>query len=101
MPMVVRENVEVTENETEIIEPTETDKEINRIFSVSNGGSAIEIQAWGSNDGDQTWEDRGSKTIQANQADTLVVGPSVLVVKLVGKTTMPGEGSTVNASLVW
>ena len=101
MPMVVRENVEVTENETEIIEATETDKEINRIFSVSNGGSAIEIQARGSNDGGQTWEDRGLKTIEANQADTLIVGPTVYLVKLVGKTTIPGEGSIVNASLVW
>ena len=101
MPVVIRENVEVGDTETEIFEPQETDKTKDRIFSVANRDAEIEIKAYGSNDGGATWEDRGSKVIPANHTDTLIVGLDVLVVKLIGKTTTPGTNSTVDASLVW
>jgi hypothetical protein len=101
MPIVTRENVVVQDVETDIIEPQETDKMKDRIFSVSNGAQEIEIKAHGSNDGGATWEERGSKIIPAGSNDTLVVGIDVFVVKLTGKTTAPGPNSTVDASLVW
>ena len=101
MTVIVRENVEVSVTDTEIIEPQDTDKTVNRVFSVSNGDNEIEIQAWGSNDGGQTWEDRGSKIIPPNNSDALIVGPAVYVVKLIGKTTDPSMTSIVDAALVY
>ena len=101
MPVFVIENIEVHEDETEIIGPQETDKEKNRIFAVANGEHEIEITAWGSNDEGVTWEERGSKTIEANNAGALTVGPTVCSVKLTGKTIEPGNTSTVDACLVY
>ena len=101
MPVITSENVEVGDTETEIIEPQETDKEKDRIFSVANHGAEIEITAYGSNDGGETWEERGSKVIPENHSDTHVVALDVFIVKLIGKTTNPGAISNVDASLVY
>ena len=57
MPVVVRENVNVMDSEGDIIEPQETDKTKDRIFSVANRDAEIEIKAYGSNDGGATWEE--------------------------------------------
>jgi hypothetical protein len=100
MPEISRENVVVNDTETEIIEPQDTDKEVDRVFNVTNGESEIEVKAWGSND-NQSWELRDELTISANNQGTLTVGPHVCWVKLVGKTTSPGMTSTVSATLSW
>ena len=98
MTVIVREDVEVSDTETEIIEPHETDKERPRTFIVSNGDYEIEAKAWGSND-QQNWEERDSKVISANNVDKLIVGPTICWVKLIGKTTSSGETSIVDAML--
>ncbi len=102
MSIVVEENVEVSDSETEIIGSQYTPHERERIFGVSNGDKDIEITAWGSNS-DGAWEEKGSLQIAANTADTLSVGPSVYYVKLTGKVTpeMGGDNSTVDACLLW
>ena len=100
MTVIMRENVEVSDTETEIIEPQETDKEKNRIFAVSNGENEAEFKVFGSND-KENWEERGSQIIEANGVGTLVCGPTVWVVKLVGKTTTSGQTSIVDACLMW
>jgi len=100
MTVIVRENVEVSDTETEIIEPQETDKEKNRIFTVLNGENEAEFKVYGSNDR-ENWEERDSKVIEANGTYTLVCGPAVWVVKLVGKTTTSGQTSIVDACLMW
>ena len=101
MPVVVRENIEVHEFETEIIEQQETDKEKDRIFAVANGEHEIEVTAWGSNDDGVTWEEKETLTIEANNTGALTVGPHMLSVKLTGKTIEPGNTSTVDACLVY
>ena len=100
MTVVVRENVVVNETDTEIIEPLETNKNVNRIFAVSNGDNKIEIIAWGSNDG-ANWINKGTKEIDAHNNDSLIVGPNVYWVKLTGKTISPGTTSTVDACLTY
>lgn len=100
MTVIVRENVEVTDTETEIIEPQETDKEKIRIFAVSNGENEIEVNVWGSND-QQNWEERASQVIEANGVGTLVCGPAVCWVKLIGKTTTADNTSVVDACLMY
>jgi len=100
MPEISRDNVEVQDSETEIIEPQETDKEVDRVFEVTNGDIEIEVKALGSND-NQTWELRDELIISANNQGTLTAGPHVNWVKLVGKTTVPGTTSIVSATLSW
>ncbi len=95
--MVIVREVEAGDTETEIIEPHETPSNKNRYFGVSNGDNEIRATAWGSTDGD-TWVEKDSKVIAANEADTLVVGPTVDWVKLTGKTTTP-DTSIVQACL--
>ena len=100
MPIIVKENVEVGGTETEIIEAHETPHEKNRIFGISNGDKEIEVNAWASEDG-ADWEVRETKTISANETDTLIVGPFIYFVKLTGKTTTLGEISEMDACLIY
>ena len=100
MPIITRENIEVRDTETEIIEPQETDKEKDRILSVSNGDYEIELKAWGSNDG-ETWVEKDTLIIPANNTGSLTVGPNVRSVKLTGNTTTPSTTSIVDASLTY
>ena len=100
MTIIIRENVTVTDSETEIIEPMETDKEEDRIFTVSNGDNKIEVKAWGTNDG-ENWIEKDSKMIEANDNGSLTAGPNVFITKLTGKTLEPGRTSIVDASLTW
>jgi len=100
MPVVVREGVEVREDETEIIEPQHTPHDRNRTFAVANGENEIEVKVFGSND-EQNWEERDSKIIPPNDSDSLICGPVVYWVKLVGKTTSLGTISKVDACLVY
>ncbi|MFW9881366.1 MAG: hypothetical protein ACFFG0_50525, partial [Candidatus Thorarchaeota archaeon] len=65
-----------------------------------NGDNEIEVKVWGSND-QENWEQRASITISANSTDSLICGPHVYWVKLVGKTTTPGTSSIVNATLTY
>ena len=100
MTVITVENVEVGDSETVIIEPQETDKNKNRIFAIANRDQEIEVKAMGSNDM-ENWETRETKIIPPNNADSLIVGPFVCWVKLIGKTTTPGTISNVDASLVY
>jgi len=100
MPIIIRENVEVKDIQTEIIEPQETDKNKDRIFAISNGDNEIEVKIMGSNDC-ETWEERDSVTIEANNNRSLTCGPQVYWVKLIGNTTTSGTTSVVDASLTY
>ena len=100
MTIIVRENVLVTDTETEIIEPHETDKQKDRIFTVSNGENKIQVKAWGKNEGEE-WVERSSIDIGPNDNGTLICGPNVYIVKLTGKTLTSGTTSIVDASLTW
>ena len=100
MTIIVREDVEVTDTETEIIESQETDKEKDRYFGVANGDEEIEVIAWGSND-NENWEEKATITISANEADSFIVGPHVCWVKLTGKTTRAETTSIVDACLFY
>ena len=100
MPIIVKENVEVGDTETEIIEAHETPHDKDRIFSVSNGDKEIEVKAWASEDGTD-WEVRETKTISANETATLIVGAFIYFVKLTGKTTTTGDISEVDACLIY
>lgn len=102
MTTVIKENLTISSSETEIIEKTDTDKNIDRIFTVENKGDhVIEITAYGSNDDGQTWEEKGRTQIEAKSTDSLIIGPTCYVAKLVGKTINPGDESIVDASLTW
>jgi hypothetical protein len=98
MTTITVDQVEVSDTETEIIEPYDTPRDINRTFDVSNGEEAIIATAWGSNDGDN-WIEKDSKPIRPNSSDSLVVGPTVCWVKLTGKTMSGGTTSIVDATL--
>ena len=100
MPIIVKENVSVTDIETIIIEPTETDKEKDRIFTITNGENKIEVKALGTNDG-ETWIEKAFIEIEANDNGTLIVGLNVYIVKLIGRTLILGRTSIVDASLTW
>ena len=100
MPIIVKENVLVTDTETEIIEAHETPHEKDRIFAVSNGEKKIEVKAWGKNEG-ESWIEKGSREIEANNNGTLTVGLNVYFVKLTGKTLSSGDTSIVDASLTY
>jgi hypothetical protein len=95
------ENVEVNNTETEIIEPTDTDKNENRTFSVENGDKQIIASAWGLDD-NQTWQVEDSKPILPNDTGILVVGPTHMPrVKLTARTTMVTDISIVSATLTY
>jgi hypothetical protein len=101
--MTVKSNldVEVTDTETELIEPTQTFTGEDRTFGVGNGDKEIIATAWGS-DGGQTWEEEDSKTIAPDQYETLVVGPTHFPrVKLTARTTTPEETSIVDGYLTY
>ena len=100
MPIIVRENVDVGDTETEIIEPHETPHDKDRIFSVSNREQEVKVKAWASEDG-ETWEERETSVIPANNTGSLTIGPRIYWVKLTGKTTTSGTTSTVDACLVY
>ena len=100
MTIITRENVEVEDVETEIIEPQETPSDRNRHFGVSNGDQEIEVKVWGSNDC-ENWVERGSQTIDANGSGALICEPTVCYVKLTGKTTTPRTTSIVDACLFY
>ena len=98
--MIERKKVEVSDEETEIIEPIETDKEKYRVFVVENGNNEIETKAWGSNDG-ENWVEKSSLVIPANNPGSLTVGIHSYWVKLTGKTTESGKTNIVDAYLFW
>ena len=100
MSIVVRENIEVSDLETEIIEPQHTPHERKRIFAVSNVAHEVELKAWGRPSEEVDWIEKDKKLLAANSADTLVVGPDVYWVKLTGKV-ITGDSSIVNACLVY
>ena len=100
MPIILRENVSVTDVETIIIEPTETDKTKDRIFTVTNGENKIVVKALGTNDG-ENWIEKASLEIEANDNGTLIAGLNVYIVKLIGRTLISGRTSIVDASLTW
>ena len=100
MPIILRENVSVTDVETIIIEPTETDKTKDRIFTVTNGENKIVVKALGTNDG-ENWIEKASLEIEANDNGTLIAGLNVYIVKLIGRTLTSGRTSIVDASLTW
>jgi len=94
-------NVEVGYNETEIIEPTDTDKNKKRIFNIENGEKQIIATAWGL-DEEQVWQIEVTKTIPPNENDVLSVGPThAPKVKLTGRTTSSNDTSIVNATLTY
>jgi len=100
MPVIVREKVEVSDTETEIIEPQYTPHDKDRIFTVSNGEHEIDVKAWGSENG-ETWTEKATITLPANQTGSLIVGPFLYYVKLTGNTITPGTISMVDACLVY
>lgn len=103
MTVIVKENVEVGEEETEIIGSTETPScDQNRVFAVASGNKPLEVTAWGSENGED-WEEKDSKTIRANDADSLIVGPTIYYVKLTGKVPASNLNgtTTVDAALVY
>jgi hypothetical protein len=98
MLKIERNGVNVTDVDTEIIEAHDTPHELDRTFNVNNGDKPITVTAYGSHDA-QNWEERDSKQIAENTEETLIVGPTINWVKLVGKTMSPGDISIVDASL--
>ncbi len=68
---------------------------------MGNGEKEIIATIWGSDDG-QNWNEEESKTIPPGNYNTLVVGNHHFPkVKLTGRTTTPGETSTVDAYLTY
>jgi hypothetical protein len=101
MPIVVSEQVHANDQETEIIPPTQTVKTQNRVFAVANAGEHdIEVRAYGQNPG-EPWQERDMKVIPPHNAESLIIGPTVLIVTLKGKTLGPGTETIVDAALVW
>jgi hypothetical protein len=94
-------NVEVSHTETEIIEPTDTNKQEDRTFMVQNGEKNIIAIAWGLDD-NQVWQEIDNKTINARESNVLIAGQTHYPrVKLTGRTTTSGDTSIVNATLEW
>ncbi len=88
-------------SETEIIEPTLTNKQYNRKFFIENGENEIIATAWGSND-QWTWEIMETKTISPDQSGWLILGFNHWWhVKLTGKTTSGTQTSIVDATLYY
>lgn len=100
MTIITQEDVEVTDTETEIIEPQETPSEKTRHFAVVNGENEIEVKVWGSNDCER-WVERDSRTIEANGAGALICEPTVCWVKITGKTTTSSTTSIVDVYLFY
>lgn len=98
--VIERNDVRVGYTETEIIEPTYTDKNYNRIFDIDNGEYEIMYSIWGSND-NHNWEFWESGTIPPNGGTIHVLGKDHFwYVKLTGRTTgLPTQTSMVDASL--
>ncbi len=86
--------VEVGSMETEIIEPTHTNKNEDRIFRIGNGETEIQATVWGSDD-NQNWSEERSETVAPYEYKIMVVGPHhAPYVKLTGKvTSVTGTGN--------
>ena len=96
-----RFDVVVGDSETEIIEPTLTNKKFNRKFFIENGENEIIVTVWGSND-EQTWELWRSEPIDPEETDTMILGPNHFWhVKLTGRTTAGAQTSIVDAALYY
>jgi spermidine/putrescine-binding protein len=93
----IKESLDVTvyNTETEIMDPTHTDKKFNRKFEIHNGENEIVVTAWGSND-EVNWEVMATKTISPNNGEWLILGQNHFWnVKLTGRTTGPIDGTSV------
>lgn len=94
-------NFKVGYSGVEIIDPTDTDKSEDRVFSVENGEKTIEIKAWGL-DETETWKVEDTKIIEPFRNADLVVGQTHMPrVKLTGKTTSATDVSYINATLTY
>ena len=101
MPIKSNLNVEIRDIETEIIEVTLTDSSKERRFGVGNRGKEIIATVWGSDD-NQNWEEMESKTVAPDGYVTIFGGLSHHpYVKLMGRTTIPGETSVVDGYLTY
>ena len=104
MTIIVVENVEVSNSETEIIEPQKTPYyDRDRIFTVANGDNEVALKAWGRHEENDPWVEKDSITLTSDHAGTLTVGLDVYWVKLTGKTTTddPTVTTEVDACLVY
>ena len=94
-------DVEVGYTETEIMDPTLTNKKYNRKFFIENGENEVITTAWGSNDL-ETWEVMGTKSFAAQESGWLILGFNhYWHVKLTGKTVSVAPNSIVDATLYY
>ena len=100
MGEVIRNNVTVHDVETEIIESTNTNHNVDRVFTIENGDYEGFFRIMGKNEGTE-WEERDSRNISANTTETFVSGPTVCFVKLLGTCNVSGEETIVNSKLEW
>lgn len=89
-------NVEIGDQDTVIIDSTETTTNEDRIFGVGNGENVIIAKVWGSND-NRNWEEVDNKTVPPNGYENIIMGNNhFFYVKLTGKTTSVGKTSVVD-----
>jgi hypothetical protein len=66
-------NVEVGDQDTVIIDSTETATNEDRIFGIGNGENEIIAKVWGSND-NQNWEEVDNKPIPPQGYENIIMG---------------------------
>jgi hypothetical protein len=89
-------NVEVGDQDTVIIDSTETATNEDRIFGIGNGENEIIAKVWGSND-NQNWEEVDNKPIPPQGYENIIMGHNhFFYVKLTGKTSSVGKTSVVD-----